>query len=127
MSAALVACGNPKTTPADSPERVSGKAFQATPKAKRPAEKRAVRIDIEPISWPVRQEPVRALEPAREPEQVLQGQALPERVQPERVRLASSVLQEPAQAPVCWPLAPRRVPDAHRRFFRKHNTRQPPE
>ncbi|MFB9982166.1 hypothetical protein ACFSQQ_30770 [Mesorhizobium kowhaii] len=80
-----------------------------------------------PISWPVRQEPVLALEPAQAPGQVLQGQAPPERVQPELVRLASSVPQEPAQAPACWPQAARQLPDAHRRFFRKHNTRQPPE
>jgi len=73
----------------------------------------------------VRQEPVRALGPARVQVPVLQGQALQERVQPERVRLASSVLQEPGQAPVCWPLALRRVPDA-RRFCRKRNTRQSP-
>jgi hypothetical protein len=117
-----------KTTPADSPERVSGRPFWRHPsKQNGPLFSGPFVFDFEPISWPVRQEPAQALEPARAPGQVLQGQAPPERVQPELVRLASSVLQEPAQAPACWPPVLRQVPDAHRRFFRKHNTRQPPE
>jgi len=66
------------------------------------------------------QGPVRAQVPGpvlQVPEQV-PGQAL--------ARPASSALPVQAQAPVCWPPAARQVPGAHR-FFRKHNTRQPPE
>ncbi|MER8980334.1 hypothetical protein [Mesorhizobium sp. M0870] len=88
-------------------------------------------FDIEPISWPVRQEP--ALEPVLGPGPVLQVPGLgpvlqgPEQVQVQApVRLASSVLPVRARGPVCWPPAARLVPGAHH-FFRKHNTRQPPE
>jgi hypothetical protein len=66
--------------------------------------------------------PVRALVPGLQvPGQVqVQVQVLAQ------VRPASSVLPVRARGPVCWPPAARRVPDAHH-FFRKHNTRQPPE
>jgi hypothetical protein len=97
-----------------------------SPKTKRPAFSGPFVFDIEPISWPVQVPaqalgPVRALvqgpepEPEPEPEQVLA-----------QVRPASSVLPVRARGPVCWLPAARLVPDAHH-FFRKHNTRQPPE
>ncbi|MER9349473.1 hypothetical protein [Mesorhizobium sp. M0227] len=86
-------------------------------------------FDIEPISWPVpalglgpAQEPVRALVPGQAP--VLQA---PEQARVlAQVRPASSVPPVRARGPVCWPPAARLVPGAHH-FFRKHNTRQPPE
>jgi hypothetical protein len=84
-------------------------------------------FDIEPISWPG-PEPVRALGPVRAlvPEQVLRVQVPPELALREPVQLASSVLPVRARGPVCWPPAARQVRGAHH-FFRKHNTRQPPE
>jgi len=116
-----------KTTPADSPERVSGRPFRRS-KAKRPAFGGPFVFDTKPISWPVRQERAQAQEPVRAPGPVLQGLVPPGRAQPELVRPASSVLPVPvpARAPVCWPPVARQGPDAHR-FFQKHNTRQPPE
>ncbi|MER9140127.1 hypothetical protein NKI20_28395 [Mesorhizobium sp. M0830] len=45
---------------------------------------------------------------------------------PAQVQPASSVPPVRVQGPVCWPPAARPVPGAHH-FFRKHNTRQPPE
>ncbi|MFD2056505.1 hypothetical protein ACFSQT_26535 [Mesorhizobium calcicola] len=73
------------------------------------------------------QGPVLVLVPERALVPVRQAQVPPERALPELVRRASWVLQEPVQAPVCWPPVARQAPDAHHRFFRKHNTRQPPE
>ena len=115
-----------KTTPADSPERVSGKAFQALPpKQNGPLFSGPLVSDIEPISWPGQApERVQELVPeqapvlAQEPVRALVRLAWP-------VQRASSVQPARAPEPVCSPLAARRVPDA-RRFCRKRNTRQSP-
>ncbi|WP_206526340.1 MULTISPECIES: hypothetical protein [unclassified Mesorhizobium] len=119
-----------KTTPADSPERVSGKAFLAAPtKQNGPLFSGPFVTDIEPITGPV-QVPAQGLVPAQEPVRArVPGQApvlqVPEQARAQ-VQPASSVPPVQALGPVCWPPAARRVPGAHH-FFRKHNTRQPPE
>jgi hypothetical protein len=117
-----------KTTPADSPERVSGRPFRGhCPKQNGPLFGGPFVFDIEPISWPVRvpaQGPVRAQVQGPVRAQVQGPVRAP--VLQVQVRRASSVLPVRARGPVCWPPAARQVPDAHH-FFQKHNTRQPPE
>jgi hypothetical protein len=95
-----------------------------SPKTKRPAFSGPFVFDIEPISWPV-QVPAQALGPVRALVQGPEPELGPEQVLAQ-VRPASSVLPVRARGPACWPPAARQVRGAHR-FFRKHNTRQPPE
>ncbi|MBZ9892332.1 hypothetical protein LB559_30850 [Mesorhizobium sp. BR1-1-3] len=111
-------------------KRVSGKAFLAAPtKQNGPLFSGPFVTDIEPITGPV-QVPAQGLVPAQEPVRArVPGQApvlqVPEQARAQ-VQPASSVPPVQALGPVCWPPAARRVPGAHH-FFRKHNTRQPPE
>jgi len=110
-----------KTTPADSPERVSGKAFQA-PKTKT-ARFAAGRSHLQ--SGPIRvraQEPVRAL--AQEPG-LAQVPVREQGLEQAPVRRASLARRAQVRAPVCWrPEVQPALPVRH--SCRKHSKRQWP-